>query len=69
MIQYNTIQYNTIQYNITDILLCQTEYTYNFILSLYFKQNGMSSTKICCINFDRYYRNMFFVLTGLLAIK
>jgi hypothetical protein len=26
--------------------LCQTEYVFNFILLMYFKHNGMSSTKI-----------------------
>jgi hypothetical protein len=28
--------------------LCHTDYIYNFIVSLYFKHNGMSSTKVKC---------------------
>ena len=33
--------------NIINTLLCYTQYIYGFIVSLCFKHNGMSATKIC----------------------
>ena len=36
---------NLVATSLINVLLCQTEYIYNFILSLYFKHNGMFSTQ------------------------